>query len=206
VRYLAGADGGWRRAEGGWRCGLAAWPVTATRGEVSGVSLIPSAMAKLPRDASHLHHNTSPTHNTSRTSVHLTTTMQCWRCIATLSGLRRQVSRALTAPSMLPVWCGATSSDGPLASPPSCSVSVQGSATRGSPSKQPLQPCPLPAVLPSLPTHTHSRLTSERWCLRSEDPEGFFIIHLHSTVFSQVDFCSFSIFANIVDAMLEAVN
>jgi hypothetical protein len=50
-----------------------------------------------------------------------------------------------------------------------------------------------------------SRLTSERWCLRSVDPVGFFI-HLPSTVFSQVDFCSFSIFANIDNAMLEAAN
>jgi hypothetical protein len=93
----------------------------------------------------------------------------------------------------------------PFANPPSRSVSVQGSATSGNPSKQPLQPCPLSAILFSLPNHTHSRLTSERWCLRTKDPVGF-SIHPRSPFSSKWISVLLSIFENIVDAMVEAVN
>jgi hypothetical protein len=129
------------------------------------------------------------------TSLHFpsppfTTIMHCSVCMhrppSTLSAeqvcvhgmnLRRDAKQLHPSPILLRALCqrrGLLQAETPPSSPSSA--------------PPPLVRCP---HLP--PNSTHSRLTSERWCLRSEDPVGFFI-HLHSTVFCQVDFCSFSIY------------
>jgi len=76
------------------------------------------------------------------------------------------------------------------------------------PPGQPLQPSPLSALRPSLPTHTHSRLTSEHWCLRTplRIREVSSSIYTPSLSSKWIDFCSFFHLPQThVVAMLEAV-
>jgi hypothetical protein len=144
---------------------------------MSGRTQVTSGLSDQQQQQQHLAQFTSP-HFTSLhvTPLPFTTIMHCLVCmhrhhrhspLTSIHGmnLRRDVKRLHPSPILLRALC-----------------QRRGLLQAETPSKQPLQRSPLSAILPSLPTHTHSRLASERWCLRSEDPVGFFIFIHPSTL------------------------